>query len=80
MTDVERELQAAREHLAALKANGFARDRESIVEQYGFPYLGKIRDTDELEKHIERLEHDLHERGSNPDALPERPEIDEDER
>lgn len=77
MTDVERELQAAREHLAALKANGFARDRESIVMEFGFPYLGKIRNEEQLEKHIKRLEQDVCELGDDPDSLPERADIDE---
>jgi len=41
--------------------------------------LGKIRQEEEMRKHIRRLEEDLRERGKDPANLPERPEFDEEE-
>jgi hypothetical protein len=61
-----------------MEANTYARDREKIAEEYGYGHLGKIRDEDEMRKHIQRLEEDLAELGVDPEELPERTQPDED--
>lgn len=78
MTDLRRELRAAKEHLAAMEANTYARDRAKIAEEHGYGHLGKIRDEDEMRKHIQRLEQDLAELSVDPEELPDRPQPDKD--